>query len=74
MIEEQFQIMQIGILIGQDDPTLDIESFGNLEDLRLLLNLKYNINIVVGMRWTDVFKELKKGVTDKRYHKAMEII
>jgi len=74
MVNEQLLIMQVGVLIGQDDPSLDIDSFGDLEELRILLNLKYDINIERGMLWTDVLTELKQGINKARYDDAMEII
>lgn len=72
--QTQFLILQVGVLVGQDDPALDINSFGNLEDLRILLNLKYDINIEVGMEWPDVITTLKKGIDAKRYNEAMDTL
>jgi uncharacterized protein YuzB (UPF0349 family) len=62
---DSFIIMQVGVLIGQDDPTLDILSFGCLEDVRILLNLKYDINIVKGMPWNEVLAILSKAIEDR---------
>jgi len=73
-LKTQFLMLQVGVLVGQDDPSLDINSLGNLEDLRILLNLKYDINIEVGMEWPDVIATLKQGINDTRFNAAMEIV
>jgi len=70
----QFSIVQIGILIGQDDSSLDIDTFENLEELRIYLNLVYDIEITVGMLWPDVIKILKTSINDKRFNASMEIL
>jgi len=70
----QFTMLSIGIMLGQDDSQLDMSKFKNLEELRIFLNNKYNINILRGMTWPDVLKEVKSGISNKRYNDAIGIV
>lgn len=56
--EDQFNIMKIGILISKH--ILDIKEFNNLEEIRVHLNSVLDINIEVGMYWTEVITMLER--------------
>ena len=70
----QFIMLSVGILLGQDDPNLDMNTFKDLEELRNFLNNKYGINIMRGMTWDDVLTEVKDGIAKKRFNDAMAIV
>lgn len=71
---DQFLLLEVGVLIGQDNASLDMSSFEDLEVLRKFLNVKYSINIEVGMEWPEVISTLKQGINDTRFNTAMEIV
>jgi len=72
--DSQFIMVSIGILLGQDNPKLDMSGFNNLEEIRIFLNKEYNINVKVGMAWPQVLKEIETGITNKRFSDAMGIV
>lgn len=71
---DQFKMLSIGIMLGQNDSQLDMSKFKNLEELRVFLNNKYNINIECGMVWHDVLKEIESGIAVKCFNDAMGIV
>jgi len=70
MLDEQLLNIKIGILIGQDSNVLNMDAFDSIEDLRLYLNSRYNINIIKGMRLEHVITNLKRGIDAKRFENA----
>jgi hypothetical protein len=67
----QFEMISVGVLLGQADATLDMERFDDLEDLKVFLNGKYSTDIKTGMLWPEVLEEVKTALANKRYNDAM---
>jgi len=70
----QYTMMAIGIAIGQDNPKLDMGTLKDLEEFRIFLNNEYNINVVRGMSWFYVFKEVETGIANKHFNAAMGVV
>lgn len=71
---EESLMIKFGVLLAREDETFNMDSFENLEALRVFLNKEYDINIVRGMTWDTVVKELEAGIETKRYNKSMDIL
>jgi len=69
--DDQSFIIKFGVLLARDDKSFDMDSFEDLEALKIFLNKKYDINIAQGMAWDMVVKELEVGIETKRYNDAM---
>jgi len=57
---DQLNLLRIGVIIKTRDPDINMDDFKNMEELRIYLNNKFNINIIFGMYLSQVLKEIQK--------------
>jgi len=57
---DQLNLLRIGVIIKTRDPDINMDDFKNMEELRIYLNKKFDINIIFGMYLSQVLKEIQK--------------
>ena len=56
---DQYALLQIGIILGQNDPDLDMKQFEGMPDFTNYINEKYDIDLTIGMYLTDVLEKME---------------